>query len=163
MLPALATHRGNRYPRFHLQKIAAAALASHDRCLLPRFQPRPHHGHPLLPPPHRRPCCYLPHLAPSSSPHQLSASPRQESPNPCHRRNLLLGRTLLCHRGTLVPTASSLAAVVAAFNRATAAAPPCCHSFTLLPLLPLLVVSISNKKEHYHYLIFNCCLIYLLS
>ncbi|RZR72291.1 hypothetical protein BHM03_00011948 [Ensete ventricosum] len=58
----------------------------------------PHHGHPLLIPPHRLPCCCFPHLIPSSSPHQPSASPRQQSPNPCHcRHQLALCRYPLPH------------------------------------------------------------------
>ncbi|RZS12434.1 hypothetical protein BHM03_00043879, partial [Ensete ventricosum] len=63
-------------------------------------------------------------------------------------------------------TASSLAVdaltATAAFKSAPAATPPCCHRFTLLPPLSLLVVDISSKKEPRHYLFFNCCFICLL-
>ncbi|RWW86056.1 hypothetical protein BHE74_00005229 [Ensete ventricosum] len=65
-----------------------------------------------------------------------------------------------------ITTASSLAATslvaVVAFKCAPSVDPPYCHRFTLLPLLPLLVVNISSKKESRHYLFFNYCFICLL-
>ncbi|RZR81736.1 hypothetical protein BHM03_00008030 [Ensete ventricosum] len=95
----------------------------------------------------------------------LPLEPPQPPPRPCPplppRPPLFLPSAP--HDTTASSLATIVLATIAAFKRTPAAAPPCYHHFTLLPPLPLLVVSISSKKECRHNLFFNCCLICLLS
>ncbi|RWW66571.1 hypothetical protein BHE74_00026046 [Ensete ventricosum] len=147
LLPASATRRSDRCPHFLLQKIAAVvavvALAGLGHCLLPLLpaasSPRP---------PAASSYASSPRPATAAKPSSNAPAPTVGQPLSfssiaakalidaaavlllcllcllchCNHHNLLLGRTFLCHRGTLIPS-SFLAAATAPKCRHC----PSCH------------------------------------